>query len=371
MKCVCISCFDHYPTRFKFITEFFRQSGYETYYIISDYLHFEKKHSKVEHPDVIHIHVPGYKKNMSPVRLYSHCVFANGVYRKLEIIKPDVIYCMFPPNMLVKKCAQYKDRHPEVKLIFDCYDSWPESMPVKSSLLNVPFSIWRNLRDKYLESADKAICVSELGKEWLSKLHPNLSIGVLYPRLDNRAEISYCSDVSDSIKFCYLGNINYITDVDLMVSLLAAICSKKKVILHHVGGGQNLIELEDKLNKVGVEFILHGSIFDIEKKEEIFSRCNLGLNLPRKEINSSMSLKSVEYMRAGIPFVNSGTGDNWNIVEKWGIGINCTRDNFQNATETLINLQSTECQKMHEKIKVLYKSMFSSPDYNFIFKNVL
>ncbi len=356
--------------RFKYITEFFNQNGFDASYIISDYSHYEKKHKEQSYPNVIHIHVPEYKKNMSVSRLLSHHAFANEVYKKLNEMNPDVVYCMFPPNMLVKRCAQYKKKHPNVKLVFDCYDSWPESMPVKSPLLKLPFYFWRRLRDKYLEVADKTIAVSEEGKQWLSKTHPNLDISVLYPRLEERPEIFYCSDVTDSIKFCYLGNINYITDIELMISLLGEIAKEKKVIVHHIGGGQNLSVLIGRLEDVGVELISYGPIFDIEKKEKIFSLCNMGLNLPRKEIKSSMSLKSIEYMRAGLPFINSGIGDNWNIVEKEGIGLNCT-DDVKSVAQTIICLRKDDLFEMHKAVVSTYKELYLYQDYNSIFIDVI
>lgn len=370
MKCVCISCFDHHPTRFEYITDFFRKNGYKTYYIITDYLHFEKRYQKTKHEDTIHIHIPGYKKNMSLKRLHSHAVFAKKIYKELERIKPDIIYCMFPPNSLVKTCAKYKNRNKHIGLIFDCYDCWPESMTKGSIILQIPFKVWRGLRDNYLNYADKLITASELSTRFFQDIHPEMDIVTLYPRLPERPEISYCTDTSDSIKFCYLGNINYITDIDLLTEVLTAIRKKKKVVLHHIGGGQNLEELKTKLHKNEIDFISHGIIFDDERKEKIFSICNLGINMPRQEIKSSMSLKSIEYMRAGLPFINSGIGDNWEIVDKYSVGINCTIESILDVSTYILEMNDSDYKVMHMNVVTCYRKLFGAPDYKRVFSGV-
>ena len=370
MKCVCISCFDHYNTRMNYITRFFRKKGFKTYYIIADYLHFEKKYGKKNYTGVINVHVPKYIKNMSINRLYSHYCFAKKTYKLLEKIRPDVIYCMFPPNMLVRECAIYKKKHKNVGLVFDCYDAWPESMTIQSKLLKIPFAVWRCLRDRYIEYADKTIVVSEYGKKWIKRLHPRLKVEVLYPRLDKRPVVSYKTDTSEAVSFCYLGNINYITDTELIIQLLTRVIENKKTILHHIGSGQNLNDFVKTLKEKGISVILHGPVFDTEEKEKIFSCCNWGINFPKKEVQSSMALKSVEYMRSGLPVLNSGVGDNWDIVRKNSIGFNCSAKNVEKIADIITSLNEDDYKRFHDKTVNCYNRLFGEPDYKQLFHGV-
>ncbi len=243
-------------------------------------------------------------------------------------------------------------------------------MTIKALAFKIPFRIWKNIRDDYIEYADKLIVVSELGKRFFGELHPNMNIDVLYPRLKERPEIAYCSDVTDSIKFCYLGNINYITDVEMIVSVFSRIRKEKKVQLHHIGGGQNLGEFENKLRVIGVDFFSHGPVFDTMEKEKIFELCNFGINLPKNEVQSSMSLKSIEYMRSGLPFINSGVGDNWKIVEEYAVGINCSHDTIDEVAEKLLEMGESDYIEMHKKTVECYRKLYGTPDYNSLFSGV-
>ena len=142
------------------------------------------------------------------------------------------------------------------------------------------------------------------------------------------------------------------------------------MILHHIGGGQNLEELKNKLVTNNIEFVAHGPIFDVEGKELVFSQCNLGLNLPKEEIQSSMSLKSIEYMRSGLPFVNSGIGDNWKIVEKYNVGLNCSSKNVKQIAERIIQMNHFDYEKMHHNVMNCYDRLFGTPDYYTLFAGV-
>ena len=364
MKCVCISCFDYYSTRMKSIIKYFSDKGFDTHYLITNFQHFEKKRYQVNYEEcqTIQIDVPKYNRNLSMQRLISHHIFAKKVKKYIEDVSPDVIYCMFPPNSLIKELSVYKDQGKTV--IFDCYDMWPESFPTKNieKWLALPFKLWRNLRDRYIEKSDLVICVSEEGKSLITKIHPNLNVKILRPAISDETELQYDFDTSQEISFCYLGNINYITDTSLGVELLSMIAQKKSVVLHIIGEGQNKDQFVKELEGVGVKVVSHGVIFDWNEKNSIFQSCDLGLNIPKDEIQSSMSLKSIEYMHAGLPFVNSGIGDTHTIVVNQGIGINIDQNNVEKTVSEILSLSSSDLMSMSKKCRNTYIDMFVNQD---------
>ena len=373
MKCLSISCFDHYPTRMESINAFFADHGYDVTYVITDYQHFEKKRYSCSYSrtKTIQLHVPAYKKNISPSRLISHYVFSKKLGRVLKKETPDIIYCMFPPNSLLKEVAKYKEAH-SCKLVLDCYDMWPESFPYSNTkgLLKLPFAAWASMRNKYLHIADLIITVSEESKKALQQLC-GIPVSVLRPALALYDMPVYTYDTDKEIRFLYLGNINHIVNIDLCERFLSEMAKRKKTILHIIGSGQFMNDLLQRLQSARVEVVTHGVIFDAERKKEIFSMCHLGLNIPREEIQSTMPLKAIEYMRFGLPFINTGIGDIKDIVEKREIGLNLKSEDVSDTCERICQLQDNEFQQLSDNCYQCYRDEFMNQNYDEVFAEVL
>ena len=370
--CVCISCFNYYDTRIKMIKSFFESKGYKVTYITSDYNHFEKTHFKADYPDTIQVHVPLYKKNISFKRLLSQYIFAKRAYEITKKLHPDVIYCMYPPNSIVCYIARYKKKT-GCKIVFDGYDLWPESFPASrmKSLFKIPFKLWAELRDNYIETADLILAVSQSMLDAVKDKWKSTPIKLLKPAIIQTDLPVFNFDCSKSISFCYLGNVNHITDIDLLTELLIGVSKSKEVILHIIGEGQNLQSLLAALNTTNIKCITHGVVMDNNQKKDIFAKCHLALNLPREVIHSTMSLKSVEYMSVGLPYVNTGEGDNWDVVEKYGIGFNVERNAIKECVEKIVKVDSIMLKNMHKKCLLAYRERFVSVNLDTVLEEVL
>lgn len=372
MKCVCISCFDYYATRMKNIISFFEQKGYDVTYIITDFQHFSKEKYGVDYENTVQINVPAYKKNMSLKRLYSHVVFSRKVYKLIYKIKPEFIYCMIPPNSLVRQIAKYKKQFLNTKVVYDCYDMWPESFPYGKykKIISIPLFFWQRLRDKNLWSGNLLLTVSNAQKEMFLKTKQSIPIKVMQPMI-SESELPKYSFNTDKLTFCYLGNINHITDINLGVRLLSELNKRKPVILHIIGGGQNLDEFSSKLEMNGITVVKHGVVFDENEKRKIFEKCIFGLNIPKAEIRSSMSLKSIEYMHMGLPYINSGEGDNFHIIDRMKIGFNIQADNLDEVVKEVIETDTEDLNKMSKKCISYYRDNFLNQNVEQYLKNLL
>ena len=370
--CVCISCFNYYETRIQYIRRFFERKGIIVTYVTSNYNHFEKSFFKADYPNTIQVAVPKYKKNISIARIVSQLTFAWKTYNYIKQISPDIIYCMFPPNSLISFISRYKRKHC-CKVVFDGYDMWPECLPVGGivrSLLSPFLKIWANLRDKTIEQADLVLVCSQNFVEIAKRLWPNVPVKLLLPGIVPSQLPAYTYNVDNQVAFCYLGNINHITDIDLLVEVLGKISEKRKVILHIIGEGLNLDELLEKAQNVGIICRPHGVVMDEKVKREIYEQCNLGINLPREEIHSTMSLKSVEYMGVGLPYINTGGGDNWDIVDTCNVGINIDRNDTQKSAEAVLELTNEKLSVMSKNCLDYSKRRFESQDLETILKEV-
>lgn len=371
-KCVCISCFDHYATRMQLICDYFMGKDIEVKYLYADFDHFKKQHNDNIYDFGVSIKVTEYEKNLSPQRIFSHIIFTKRVINFIEEYSPDIIYCMFPPNSLVKAIALYKSKHSNVKLVFDCYDMWPESFPYSKyeTLLKLPFNIWGSLRKRYISYADLIICVAENGKQDLLTEVKGKPIEIVRPMIKDSRMSEYNADNS-ILSICYLGMVNHITDIDLGVFLLQEIAKYKEVVLHIIGEGQNLDEFVDRLEAVGVDVVCHGCVFDIAEKNSIFSLCNMGINIPREEINSTMSLKAIEYLRAGLPFINSALGDIKKIVVNEKVGINVDKEHLEKTIEEICNMSSDGLLELHFNAVEAYDKYFRLQNLDDIFSKIV
>lgn len=370
--CVCISCFNYYDTRIRMIKSFFESKKYKVTYITSDFNHFDKSHFSVDYPDTIQVHVPRYNKNISFKRLLSQFLFSKEAYRIVKQMNPDLVYCMFPPNSVVRYMAKYKQKS-GCKLVFDGYDMWPESFPASrmKALLRIPFEIWASIRDRYIENADLILVVSQSMMDAVKDKWKRKPIKLLKPVIMPSDLPTYDFDCTKEISFCYLGNVNHITDIELLSSILIRVSKKKKVSLHIIGEGQNLPLLLSKFEGSDVICLTHGVVMDNKLKKDIFSQCDFALNLPREVIHSTMSLKSVEYMSVGLPIINSGEGDNREMVDSYNIGFNVTSDTIDQCVGDLLNTTPDRLEKMHRNTLKAYKDKFLSLDLGEVLSEVL
>ena len=138
-KALLISCFEEwYKDRLEPICDILINHGFSIKCLISDYNHIGKRYSqKKEACD--YIHVPGYRNNISLQRIRSHLVFGKKVGAVINEYEPDLLYLVLPPNFTARYCLKYKKRNPDIKLIIDIIDLWPESMPM-GGLKKIPLA---------------------------------------------------------------------------------------------------------------------------------------------------------------------------------------------------------------------------------------
>lgn len=362
MKCVCISCFDYYDTRMDEIISSLKENECEVIYLVADFNHFSKKYVADNLHTKTLIHVPAYKENLSAKRIISHLCFSHRLRKILFKEKPDIIYSIIPPNSIVASIADYKKSYPGTYVILDFFDSWPESFPykVKKPIIGVFFYLWARVRDKNVQCANKIILVSDKMKETLKTTLRNTIVNnvVIPPSMKMDFIDDYETNIKDKIRFCYLGNINHITDIDTIVKLLSGISQYKNVTLEIIGKGSHFSSLQSELMQNNVNVVCHGVVFDNNKKKEIFRKCAFGLNIPKEETMVSISLKSIEYMRTGLPYINAAGGENRKIVEEYNAGINIERDNLNESISFIANLDAADLAKMREASRKAYMAFF-------------
>lgn len=357
-KAVCISCSDHYDHRLHIAAGCLRERGYDTTYITSDFDHTRKENFVCSVESCVQIPARPYRKNLSVDRILSHRNFARDVFRYLENQpqQPDVLVVLLPPNFLAHYGAKYKKRHPQVKLIFEIFDLWPETFPggkIKKLLAPV-FKVWAALRDRNLGKADFVVTECEMFRERL-RLPEQTSKAIWLCADPLQLDRTQPQLRSDKLELCYLGAINNVISIPHICNLIKELTAKKPVTLHIIGKGERQEEFAEAAQKAGADVIFYGPIYDEEKKLEIMNRCHFGLNIMKSSVCVGLTMKSVDYFRFGLPIINNIPSDTRTLVEKQRIGIQLS----DGCAEKIAALTDTDCLQMRSNVRRVFEESFA------------
>lgn len=357
-KAVLISKFNFYDNRIKYVKAELIKKGFNVLYITSDFNHIEKKKMSTKIENSIEIETMPYKKNFSIKRILSHYKFSKSVYKEINKINPDLIYAIIPPNFLVKYLSKYK-RRKNVKLIYDIYDLWPETFPNKKNfIMKLAFLFWSNLRDKNLKYANKIVLECHGYKNILGDKIEEIPNYVFYPYLGEYIE-PIAKTLNFDISFCYLGSINNIIDINLIVKILAELNKNRNVNLNIIGSGEKIEELLYLLNQNKIKYKNYGKIFDITMKKKIFEESHFGINIMKETVEVGMTLKSTEYFMHGLPIINNIKYDSTDLVKDYKIGYNIKYNNLEEIVRKFEYITNEEYNIMVKNVKKMYNENFS------------
>jgi glycosyltransferase involved in cell wall biosynthesis len=364
MRVVIVNCFDTYEDRIDLLHDFFIDYGHDVTVIQSDFRHFKKVKRSESKQDFIFVESKPYYKNMSMARMTSHYQYAKKAFQIVEKLQPDLLYVIIPPNSLAKFAAEYKRKHNNVKLIFDLIDLWPETMPIGKIKTMPPFNLWRLMRDQSINYADYVITECNLYQEVLKKQLRDIKVKTVYLA---KSEIHIDSDPvisNDGINLCYLGSINNIIDIPKIKKLVKSVNNIKPVNLHIIGDGETKDFFIDEIESIGVNVEYHGKIYDPLKKQEIFDKCNFGLNIMKETVCVGLTMKSIDYFQSALPIINSIQADTAQIVDKYNVGINLIDVNIEDIAAKITGLDLEDLLAMRRNSYKLFSSLFSVNAFN-------
>lgn len=371
MKAVLVSCFDYYENRIKFIENYLLKKGFEITIICGDFDHIEKTKKKYRQANYTMVDTIPYYKNLSLKRIYSHYNFTKKVLEKVEQLKPDLLWVMIPPNYLTKELGNYRKKA-NTLLIYDLIDMWPETIPIKeSTLYKIPFQFWKNLRDNFLNKADLIITECSLYQEQLKYIVSKEKMKTLYLAKETNKNAIRKKTLKSKICICYLGLINNIIDIELIVKLLQEIKKYKNVVLHIIGDGENKQALLEALLEADIEVEDHGKIFNEIKKIKIFNQCHFGLNIMKRDVYVGLTMKSIDYFCAGLPVISNIPADTESLVDKYSAGFNVTKNSLKKVTKEIVKMNEDNYLKMTKQTQKMYNENFSSEAFNKKFKTIL
>lgn len=336
MKVIIINSFDTFEYRVMLLKKVLKKQGAEVLVVGSDYRHIEKTRRESTDPELHLLHALSYRKNISVARIASHMRFASDAYEYIKDRECDILYLVVPPNSQATIAKKYRKKHPNVKVVMDLIDLWPESFP-SNRTEQFPFSLWGKLRNDNLKYADLILTECSLYQDKLKPYLKGKQVETLYwahdeentkenitealsvPKAQNREEKN---EELAAYSLGYLGSVNNIIDLQAIRFVIEKFAAISEVDFHIVGGGEALEALERTAREAGAKVYSHGKIYDAKKKAEIFSRCHYGLNLMKDTVVVGLSMKSIDYLEMGLPIINSLKGDTRKLVLERNIGFN-------------------------------------------------
>lgn len=363
-KAVIVTPFDNYSynVRVKYIERCLASLGYDVLVLSADFDHRKKCHYDAHRENLELLHVPEYKSNLSYQRMYSHYCFAKVVYQRVKEINPDFIYGSTPPNFLVKFLSKYKKECPSVKLVFEVGDLWPETLPLSGKLKMIAapaMGVWRRLRDNYIAKGDGLICECDLFKKVIGR----------HATIDNAQTIYLCkedqwsdafapTEINDTLNFAYVGSINNIIDIDLIVNFLVAVQQKKKVHFDIIGGGENAERLLELCDSANINYQNHGIVYDEKEKCNILGKCQFAFNIMKTSVVVGATMKSLEYFHSGLILINNITSDTADIINRYECGYNLQILGLEEAVKKVINLTKEDIYKKQIASRKVFNDLF-------------
>lgn len=343
--------------RFTYLANLLSERGHNVELVTSSFSHAKKCQKKLEQNEIkklpyklTNIYEPGYKKNVSVKRFYSHYILGKNIKKYLESLEimPYIIYCAVPSLLAPKVAAKFAKKN-NIKFTIDIQDLWPEAfkmvlnIPIISDIIFYPFEKTANYIYK---SADDIIAVSEtyvdravkVNSKYKNKL--SVFLGTELSEFDRYKEENKIEYHDSKIRIAYIGTLGHSYDLKCIIEALGILKKQgiENIKFMVMGDGPLKSEFEKyaKEKNIDVEFL---GRLEYSKMVGMLCACDIAVNPIKSKSAGSIINKVGDYAAAGLPVINTQECLEYRkMIENNKIGFNCKN----NATEDLA-----------EKLKVL------------------
>ena len=294
------------------------------------------------------LYEPGYFKNVSVKRLYSHYVMGKSLKKYLKNRKkPDVIYCSVPSLSVAKVAAKYAQKN-NIKFIIDIQDLWPEAfrmvfnIPIISDMIFYPM---RKKADFIYSTADEIIAVSQTYAERALKVNRKCKkayavfLGTELSYFDQLVEENKIDNKpQDEIWLAYVGTLGHSYDLICVIDALFLLKGKYNIKFIVMGDGPLKSKFEKYAKEQGVNAYFTGRL-DYGKMVGILSSCDIAVNPISRGAAQSIINKHGDYAAAGLPVLNTQECLEYReLLLEYNAGLNCENNNPADLAKKLAQL---------------------------------
>lgn len=344
--------------RFNYLADLLTHYQCNVELVTTDFSHSKKKKREKVGIDlpyrVTMIREPGYKKNVSIKRFYSHYIMGGNLKKYLlKRDKPDIIYCAVPSLDVAKVAAEYAKKN-NIRFIIDIQDLWPEAFKMVFNLpviSNIVFYPMKKTADYIYEEADEIIAVSKTYSDRaiaVSKKCKNTHVIYLGTDLKEFDLLSKNNRIGNKPKeeiwLAYIGTLGYSYGITCVIDALSILKNKGisniKFIVMGDGPLKSKFERYAKEKDVYCEFT---GRLNYGKMAGVLSSCDIAVNPIRQGAAQSIINKHGDYAAAGLPVLNTQECLEYrNLVEEYNMGLNCENNNPNDLADKLLLLYNNE-----------------------------
>ena len=380
-KIIIIDHFSQTPdeagnNRFLYIAELLSKEGYQVEIITSDYSHKNKRkretywNQKLPKYQFTMLKEPGYQKNVSIIRFYSHFIFGKSLKRYLKKIeKPSLVYAAVPSLDAAYVGAEYCRKY-KIPFIVDIQDLWPEAfklvfdMPVVSNMIFQPMVFAAN---RIYKSADEIVAVSRTYLErglLVTKRCKGITVflGTDIERFDKAAERRLEKENKNEIWVVYAGTLGHSYNIEIIIDaikLLKTECTKP-VRFKVLGDGPflNRFKAYAVLNEVETDFM---GRLPYEEMVSYLKSSDIAVNPITKGAAQSIINKHGDYAAAGLPVISTQECREYReLLVKYQAGINCPPNSVSHVVQAMkfLILHDEERENMARGSRKMAEELF-------------
>lgn len=340
--------------------------------VSSSFRHQTKKQRDVQFVNNIHsdykvtlLREPGYRKNISLKRLYSHHVFAKEVLKYLKNRKkPDIIICSVPSLSVGSAVTSFANRN-GIKVIIDIQDLWPEAFKMAVNIpgvSDIAFAPMMAQANKIYSRADVIMAVSETYVRRGQRNNKHAKGIPLYIGTDSKLVTESIAgfDVNkpkDEFWIGYVGALGHSYDIRSIIDAIKILQNKgyTNIVFKVMGEGVLLNEFKKyaEQKRVICDFL---GFLDYGLMMATLMKCDIAVNPIVGNSVASIINKVSDYAMAGVPVINTQNSEEYrNLLEKYNCGINCVNGDYNSISNGIEKLYSND--KLREIMSVNAKQM--------------
>lgn len=340
---------EKYYNRTVYLYELLLKKGYEVTLVTTKFNHYDKKFRdinqfKKNYPnyDFHFLDAPGYKKNISILRVLNLFVFSKNLKKWLNNNgrNYDLVFSTMPSHEVVNVAGDFCNRN-NIPLVIDVRDLWPEAMKllVKNDFLfNLIFYRMKIKANQAYSKADEIVAVSNEYLERALKANNKsrnpqvVYLGATLDKFDKGVQnnIDKIHKGNDEIWITYIGTLGVSYDIETLIKSYDLILKKGycNVKLKIIGKGPLLnkfMKFAQERN-IGVDFIGYQ---EYEVMAAYLKKSDIAINAIKKNAAQSVINKVADYFAAGIPILNGSLSPDMKyLIEHYNTGLNYIPEDY-------------------------------------------
>lgn len=339
--------------RFSYIASGLSERGWRVKLVTSSFNHSSKAQRSVtvgSAYETVLISEPGYSKNVSLSRLWSHFVFGIRLARWLRTQDHEdlaVAYVAMPTTSAGLAVARFATTR-GLPFLVDVQDIWPDAFTVAlgnrrsqafDGLVGMVSCIWHRFSRRVIERSALTVAVSHTYLEWAKRLGAKRGV-VCYLGTDIHQQGHFPvreGKQPGCVWIAYQGTLGHSYDIKTLIEAVAMLQKEgiRNVQCHIVGDGPLLEAFKAHSRMIGAhDVFFHGRLPYVELMS-ILGSSDIAVNAITLGSKTSLPNKVFDYFASGLPIVNSVPGELQDLLDQYDAGLLYTPGNPSDLARAL------------------------------------